>query len=65
MARMTNAHKAADKFFYANYNRLAEGRQVDIMKMGPMVDSAISAILGGMDPECAVTDAINEFTVVA
>lgn len=65
MAQMTKAHKAADKFFHANYGRLAENRQVDIMKMGPMVDSAIAAILAGADPEQAVIDAISEYTVAA
>lgn len=62
MARMTKAHKAADKFFNANYARLSECRQVDIMKMGPMANSAIAAILAGADPEQAVIDAISEYT---
>ena len=51
--------KAIEKAYY----RLANGRQINIMKIGSLFGDALKDIKGGADIDKAVTEAIEKYCV--
>ncbi len=51
--------KAIEKAYY----RLAQGRQIDIMKIGSLFGAALMDIKGGADIDKAVTEAIEKYCI--